>query len=372
MAWSFTILRVAGTEVRIHLTFFLLLAWIAVSHYGMGGAPAAIEGTILILSVFLCVLLHEFGHVTAARRYGIKTPDITLLPIGGVARLERMPENPREELVVAIAGPLVNVVIAGLIWIFHRGSTDISVMERFNEPGHNLFAKLFFINIFMIVFNLIPAFPMDGGRILRAFLAMAMPYAKATRIAANVGQAFAFLLGFLGLFWNPILIFIAFFVYLGAGQEAAHVQMRETARGLRVSAGMVTEFVSLRPYSTLDEAIEVLLRTSQTDFPVIDNEGGFIGLLTRQGLVATLKEKGSDAVVESAMIQGLPVIHPDEPFEDGIQRLQASESPALPVVDDNARLVGLLTPENIGEMIMLRGALPPGQFPGWLYRGSRR
>ncbi len=186
MRWSFKLARIAGIDVCVHVTFLLLLAFIGFSALASGGAAAAIEGVIYVCLVFLCVLLHEFGHALAARRYGIRTPDITLLPIGGVARLERMPEKPSQELVVAIAGPLVNVVIALLLFPFARGSLDPVIIQN---VGVGLVTKLFITNVILVVFNMIPAFPMDGGRVLRAFLAMRMDYAKATNIAATIGQS---------------------------------------------------------------------------------------------------------------------------------------------------------------------------------------
>src|SRR5215472_6310070 len=211
MSWSIPILRVAGIQLRIHITFLLLIGWLAV-----GSAGAA----IFVLLLFFCVVLHEFGHAIAAKGYGINTPDITLLPIGGVARLERMPEEPKQELVIAIAGPLVNVVIAFCLFLVIGWRGNIGPATAV-QSGDMLVA-LFQINIWLLLFNLLPAFPMDGGRVLRALLATRMTYARATQVAATVGQGFAFLFGIIGLFGipglfhaNPFLIFIAFFVYLG-------------------------------------------------------------------------------------------------------------------------------------------------------------
>src|SRR5881409_673379 len=215
MRWSIKIARIAGIDVRIHITFLLFLAWIGFTYYQVGGSAAAIDGVLFILALFGCVLLHEFGHALAARGFGIRTPDITLLPIGGVARLERMPDKPWQELVVAIAGPLVNAVIAAVL-IFALGQhLEWEHLERFNQPGIAMLAKLASENIALVLLNLIPAFPMDGGRVLRALLALALPYSRATQIAAWVGQTLAFGLGIVGLFTNPMLILIAFFIFLG-------------------------------------------------------------------------------------------------------------------------------------------------------------
>jgi Zn-dependent protease len=221
MRWSFKVASVAGTEVRIHLTFLLFVAWIGFSYYQVEGLPGAVQGVLFILSLFACVLLHEFGHAFAARGFGIATPDITLLPIGGVARLTRIPDKPWQELVVAIAGPLVNVVIAAaLIFVVHS-SVELEHLQYLESPRVELLSKLASVNVMLVLFNLIPAFPMDGGRILRALLAMAMPYAQATQVAAWIGQGLAVVFGIFGLFGNSLLIFIAFFIFAGAQQEAA-------------------------------------------------------------------------------------------------------------------------------------------------------
>ena len=207
--------------MRIHLTFLLFLVWIWFSYYQIAGFAGAVQGVLFILALFACVLLHEFGHAFAARGFGIETPDITLLPIGGVARLSRIPEKPWQELVVAIAGPLVNVVIAAALISVIHGSAALEQLEYLESPRIELLAKLASVNVMLVLFNLIPAFPMDGGRVLRALLAMAMPYAQATQIAAWIGQGLAVVFGIFGLFGNPLLIFIAFFIFVGAQQEAA-------------------------------------------------------------------------------------------------------------------------------------------------------
>ena len=228
MRSSLKVASIFGIEVRIHLTFLLFLIWIWFSYYQIAGFAGAVQGVLFILALFACVLLHEFGHAFAARGFGIQTPDITLLPIGGVARLSRIPEKPWQELVVAIAGPLVNVVIAAaLIFVIH-GSAALEQLEYLESPRIELLAKLVSVNVMLVLFNLIPAFPMDGGRVLRALLAMAMPYARATQIAAWIGQGLAVVFGIFGIFGNPFLIFIAFFIFVGAQQEAAMARAKGT------------------------------------------------------------------------------------------------------------------------------------------------
>jgi len=230
MRSSLKVASIFGIEVRIHLTFLLFLVWIWFSYYQVAGFAGAVQGVLFILSLFACVLLHEFGHAFAARGFGIETPDITLLPIGGVARLSRIPEKPWQELVVAIAGPLVNVVIAAaLIFVIH-GSAPLEQLEYLESPRIELLAKLASVNVMLVLFNLIPAFPMDGGRVLRALLAMAMPYARATQIAAWIGQGLAVVFGIFGIFGNPFLIFIAFFIFVGAQQEAAMARSKGSPR----------------------------------------------------------------------------------------------------------------------------------------------
>jgi Zn-dependent protease/CBS domain-containing protein len=366
MSWSIKIARVAGTEVRIHLTFFLLLAWIGFIYYLQGGTAAAFEGLVFILLLFTCVLLHEFGHALAARAYGIPTPDITLLPIGGVARLQRMPDKPGQELVVALAGPAVNVLIALVLYLYLGRMAGLDELARLEDPHVGMAAKLLAVNVMLVLFNLLPAFPMDGGRVLRALLAMRLSYAQATQIAASIGQGMALLFGFLGLFFNPLLIFIALFVFLGASQEAAVAQMRDVARGLPVSAAMVTEFKAFSPSASLDEAIDTLLRTSQHEFPVIDHTGRIRGILTRDAMVAALRRHGPEVPIgEIVSEQQLPLISWQAPFEEAFEAMQACSCPALPVVDDHGRLVGMITPENVGELMMIHSALHGKAQPSW-------
>jgi stage IV sporulation protein FB len=307
--------------------------------------------------LFLCVLLHEFGHVFAARRYGVQTPDITLLPIGGVARLERIPEKPSQELVVALAGPAVNLVIAAVLYLALDGFLPLESMEVQN-PGVDLLARLASVNLFLALFNLIPAFPMDGGRVLRALLAARLGYGRGTQMAASVGQAFAIGLGLLGLFGNPLLIFIALFVYLGAASEAHAVQMREITRGVIISDAMVTQFERLSPSSVLEDAVQCLIRTTQHEFPVVDGAGRLRGVLTRDDLIRALRERGAQTPVLEVMRSDIPVIQHRRNLQEALQVMQEKGLPAVGVNDNEGRLVGLVTPENIGEMMMIQAARP--------------
>ena len=269
MRWSITLGRVAGTEVKIHITFILFLVWIAFSAWSRGGAAAAIDSTLFIVLLFACVVLHEFGHIAAARRYGIATPEVTLLPIGGVASLQRLPSDPGQELVVALAGPAVNLVI-GLVLIAALGPVHPDDLAQIDNPGLSLLGRLAIANLFLVVFNLIPAFPMDGGRVLHALLAMRMGPARATEIAARIGQALAFGLGFLGLFGNPLLLFIAIFVYIAAAGEAQMSAAQTTLKGVSVGEAMETRFTPVSIDASLGQAVDALLATAQDEFPVVD------------------------------------------------------------------------------------------------------
>jgi len=356
MSWSLPVFRVAGIQLRIHITFLLLIAWLAFGYYAQGGSAVAASRVIFVLLLFLCVVLHEFGHAFAAKAFGINTPDITLLPIGGVARLERMPEEPVQELIIAVAGPLVNVVIA--LGLFVVGGAQ-GLLNRSMVEGGGLIAQLLTINIMLVLFNLLPAFPMDGGRVLRALLATRMSYARATQVAATVGQGFAFIFGFLGLFGpNPFLLFIALFVYIGASQEAALAQMKDVSRRFPVSSAMVREFRTLSENATLEEAVDALLATSQHDFPVVDETGSVAGLLTRHDLIAALRKNDPGLRVGDAMRRDIPTVTTGTRFEDAFRIMQECNCPAVPVLDRMKRLVGLLTPENVTELMMVHSAMP--------------
>ena len=365
MSWSFRIARIAGIEVRIHFTFFLLLLFFGWMYARQGGAAAAVQGLAFILILFLCVLLHEFGHALAAARYGIKTPDITLLPIGGVARLQRMPDRPVEELVVAIAGPLVNVVIAAGIGL-GLGARAILTEVPVGNPQVPMLNQVMWVNIVLVLFNLIPAFPMDGGRVLRALLATRMNYARATNIAATIGQFIAFLFGFWGLVGgNPLLIFVALFVYMGAGQEAAATQMRELARHSAVGDAMISDFRTLPATATLGDAADALLATSQREFPITDPSGAVVGLLTRDDLIAGLKQHGATAPIGSSMKPGVRSISLGASLEQAFTTMNENELPALMVLDSRGQAVGMITPENVGELMMIHSALDGRAKPPW-------
>jgi stage IV sporulation protein FB len=310
--------------------------------------------------LFLCVLLHEFGHIFTARAFGVMTPDVILLPIGGVARLERIPEKPSEEFLIAIAGPAVNVAIAALLVLFAGVPLDPSHLVSIESNKAGLAERLALVNVFLALFNLIPAFPMDGGRVLRAMLAARFGYVRATEIAASIGQFVAFLLGFIGLFGNPLLIFVAVFVYLAAASEAHLVAIRAISQGVPVTAAMMTEFATLTPDEHVDAAVETLLRTSQGEFPVVDGLGRPVGLLARNDVIRALKERGPDAKVGDVMGTEIPTLGHRHCLDEAFRLLQQKSAPAVGIVNASQRLVGLVTSATIGEMLMVHRAMPGG------------
>ena len=359
MPWSFRIVTVAGTVVRVHVTFLMLLAWVAASFFFREGTAQAVGALLFTVALFGCVLLHEFGHVFAARAFGIRTPDITLLPIGGLARLEKIPETPWQELLVALAGPAVNVVIAlGLFLVVGLPDKIDESLLDFTSPGASL-VRLMFLNLWLAVFNLIPAFPMDGGRVLRAILAMLMPYVQATSVAALIGQGIAGVAAVSALVWfNPVLFLVALFVFLAARGESSSVSTDEALRGVTLDQAMITDFRSLAPDARLSDAVAALLAGSQHDFPVLLPGGGLLGILSRHALVQALAEHGPDHPVEPFLVRDLPRVFPGTPMGRAMQLLRQSPLDVLPVLSsDEQQVVGLLSTENLGELLMIRTAV---------------
>ncbi len=359
MRWSLNLGRLAGIRIQLHVTFLMFVAWIAISRGLLTGhLPQALAAVALLLLVFLCVLLHELGHALTARRFGIRTRDITLLPIGGVARLEHMPDQPSQELIVAIAGPLVNVAIAAVLALAGRALHHDLVQQI--QRGAMLETLLGF-NVIMVLFNLIPAFPMDGGRVLRALLAMRIGRERATRVAATLGQIVAFGFAIVGLFGpapfgpNPMLLFIALFVYLAAGEERAMVLTRASIEGLPVRAAMLTEFHQLEVHEPIETAVRHLMAGSQQDFPVLD-DGRPVGVLTRDQLVHAITRHGMQAPVGQAIRADDSRVEADAPLDEVLARLRQTGRAAMPVTEAG-RLVGLLTIDNVGDLLLVRQAL---------------
>jgi stage IV sporulation protein FB len=322
-----------------------------------GGVAEAIGTIAFILAIFASVVTHEYGHVLTARALGIKTRDITLLPIGGVASIDRMPERPRDELLITIAGPLVNVVIAlALIGFF--GARIIPLDPSSIENGAGEFAsRLAAVNVMLFAFNLLPAFPMDGGRILRAILASLMDRMHATRIASTIGQAVAFALGFIGLFANPLLIFIALFIFLAARHEAMEVELGEATRNASVSRAAITSFRTLDSQSTVQTAVDALLATSQTEFPVVDESKQLRGVLTRDGIIQALASGGPTTPVSEVMITDVAVVNRRAPLADAVSQLRSGAHSLVGVVDDGGHVIGIITLENLGEYMLIDRAM---------------
>lgn len=358
MRWSWPIGRIAGIAVYLHFTFVLFLLWIGFSAYTMRKEWIdVVVGVAFMLCLFGIVVLHELGHALAARRYGVKTRDITLLPIGGIARLERIPEDPKQELVIAIAGPAVNVVLALLFMILLQFTKGFAETSEVLQIGGAFLDQLMWVNIILAVFNMIPAFPMDGGRVLRALLAFRLDYLRATQIAASVGQLLAITFGLVGLFilHNPLLAFVGLFVWFGATQEAGMVQTRYILSSIPIERAMITHFQVLHPDDTLGAAVDHILAGFQEDFPVLA-DGQVVGILTRSDLLRGLAEKGQDMRVGEVMHEHFEVAHPHEMLDHVLARLQNGCCRTLPVVR-NGELLGIVTMDNLAELLLIEQAL---------------
>lgn len=357
MKWSLKIARLAGIDVRVHITFLLLLAWVAYVEYRQWGTGnAALVGVLFVLAVFATVVLHELGHSLTARRYGVKTREITLWPIGGVSRLERVPEDPKRELAIAIAGPLVSIAVAvGLYGVYLALKATPFYSGETMQAAAGFVRRLMWVNVVLAAFNLLPAFPMDGGRVLRAVLAMRMPYPRATHYSARIGQGLALVFAIAGLFLSPILMLIALFVWIAASAEGAEAQVRTGLEGIPVRAAMVTDFRTLAPHEPLSRATELLLAGAQEDFPVLDEDLRLVGVLTRHGFLRALSEQGAAMPVAAAMERQFETADPAEMLSDVLPRMRAGESHTVPVVRDG-QLLGLITPENVSDFLSIQAA----------------
>jgi len=359
MKWSMRLGTLAGIAVYVHATFLILLVWIALSYWrSEQSLQAVVHGVGFILALFGCVVLHELGHALTARRFGIKTRDITLLPIGGVASLEKMPDDPKQEILVALAGPAVNIVIAGLIWLWLSLQQMVMPDQLPSMLEGNMLQQLLVVNLFLAGFNLLPAFPMDGGRVLRAILAMRMDRINATRMAASVGQAFALWLGLVGLLYNPFLLFIALFVWIGAMAEAGTEEIRSLLHGTTLSHAIITHFESLSPHDSLTRAIQLTLDGVQKDFPVMQDQE-IIGVLTQEDLLRGLHEQGALAMVREYMQTNIEKADINEPLESVMKRLQTCGCRLL-AVTRNGQPAGIVNIENILELVRIEAALKKG------------
>lgn len=358
--WSLRAGRYFGIDVFIHWTFWILIIWILLMHVRGGhDFTQALAGVLFVLALFLCVVLHEFGHALVARRFGVATKDITLYPIGGIASLESIPEGRGQELLVGLAGPAVNLVIAFVLWAYLNLSgqaldlpTSTTTHDMTQVP---LLVNLFYANIVLALFNLIPAFPMDGGRVFRGFLSVFMGRAQATRIAAGLGQMLAIVFVFLGFFYNFWLVFIGLFIYLGAGGEAVYEQTRSMLDGLTVKDALMRRFSIIGPNETLRDAVELLLNSQETEFVVAEGEKA-VGLLTRDEIIKGLAEAGFDGRVSAYMNTNYLVVRSDSKLSDLYKQI-TERGRNLALVIDEGVFQGLIDSDNIEEKLLIRQAL---------------
>lgn len=351
---------VSGIRINIHWTFFFLIVWIVFEEIKQGGTTESILFNIaFVLAVFVCVVLHELGHALTAKRFGINTKKITLLPIGGVASLERIPEKPKDELLITIAGPLVNVVIGVILYfvIPVRSITAQNLTEALesldNFTLQNFLLYLFVVNVGLVLFNIIPAFPMDGGRIFRALLAMKINRVKATQIASRVGQFIAVIFLLLGLLFNPFLIFIALFVFLGAYGENLLVQHLAIVEGFKVRDAMLTDITKLSINNTMAEVIEILLAGSENNF-IVMNGDTIAGILYHEEIMNNSKNRTT--TVKDIMVTKFTAINIDQDLKKIYRLVYAGKKSFFPVVDKN-KLVGAIDSENLNEFILLQSKL---------------
>ena len=360
MKWTLNIGKLFGVNIKVHWTFFLLLAWIVVAEVNKGsGIETILLTTAYILTIFGCVVLHEMGHIQIARRFGIPTKKITLLPIGGVASLKKIPEKPKQELLIALAGPLVNVAIALAIWPFLGDFNQYipTNEEEFAKAGitlSNFWFSIFSINIILVLFNMIPAFPMDGGRVLRALLAMRQDRLKATAIASNIGQGLSILFFLAGLFYNLLLILIAVFVFFGARGEYAMVQQSTLLQGHTVAEAMITDVQKIDPYLDKDSIKNQLIATCDNHFVVFE-DAKFVGLIQRKEVLDSLTHHNhSEQIMQKAKGQTNSV-RPGTKINKIIQKLQKDQT-ALPVTTENS-FKGVISFEGVQRFLRIEAAL---------------
>lgn len=345
--------RIAGIKIFVHWTFPIIIFWIIISNLSRGFSPGQLAWSVIFtLAIFICVFLHELGHALAARKYHIQTKDITLLPIGGVARLERMPDKPLQELIVALAGPAVNLAIVLVLFIvlnLTRMPADLSVITHVD--ANNFLLSLAIINLWLALFNLIPAFPMDGGRVLRALLSLRLKRTLATQIAGRIGQVLAFVFMFVGFFNNPFLIFIGLFVFLGAMAEVEHVKMQSILQGITVKDVTMKDLHVLNRKDTIAKAIELMLSGQAKKFLVMDGDKLY-GTLGKDGIIKALTNHTTEEFVEVIADNNPAYIEVDEPIENALLMMQNHQYPML-IVTRNNKLYGFTDIENIQEYLQV-------------------
>jgi Zn-dependent protease/CBS domain-containing protein len=368
MNWSVRIGRVKNIDIRVHVTFVFIVLFFAIQYWGMSaqGLRGALFGVIYALLLFGCVVLHELGHSLVAQRFGVKVVDITLWPIGGVARMEEMPRKPRQELVVSVSGPAVNFVIAGLLAMLggsllaFGGLRDVARLSQIiGQPTwQTMWLYLLGTNVALGLFNLIPAFPMDGGRVLRSLLALALPYLQATRIAVAVGQGIALMLGLAGLLipGQLTLLLIALFIFFGAGQEGQVTAARELLGDLRVSQAASLSTRTVLASDRLSHVLDLTLSTHQADFMVLDGDR-LVGVLSRSAVMEALRKHGADVLVGEVMCPEHPSVQLGDTLLTAQRLMSEAQCQALPVLE-GGKPVGLLTMADINEAYALMAIAP--------------
>ncbi|HMB41203.1 MAG TPA: site-2 protease family protein [Balneolaceae bacterium] len=358
---SLKIGKFAGIRVQIHWTFWLLFLFIGFFVFSREGTfTDLLWYSLFIAGLFICVVLHEFGHALTAKKYGINTRSITLLPIGGLASLKKMPENPKQELLVAVAGPAVNVVIAIILAIFVPVENFLGMEAEALEQelamvdANNFFFYLLTVNIALVLFNIIPAFPMDGGRIFRALLSMKVGRIKATQVASSLGKFLALLFFLYGLFYGIILSVIAVFIWFGAHSENIMIKQIELMKGYKIRDAMITEFTKLKPGDTLESVVNKILATTEKDFLVTEN-GDIAGILFMSDLSQALKESGKETAVEKVMDTSVSRLEAGADLSTAYRKLNHRNRNFFPVLEDG-QIVGVIDMNNINEFLTFRSA----------------
>lgn len=357
MKWSLYLGKIAGIKIFVHWTFLILVLWIIQLHLRAGDtAREVVEGVAFLFALFACIVLHELGHALTARRYHINTGSINLLPIGGVALLEGMPEKPGQELAVAIAGPLVNVAIAGVLFAVISSTGGFPAQWEEAMLGKDAFLlNLYVVNLFLALFNLIPAFPMDGGRIFRALLSFRFPRAKATRMAGNLGQVLAILFVVLGFFVNPMLIFIGLFIFLGAGAEMSVEEIKASLSGIKVGDVVMHRYTTLRPGEPLSQAVALLLNSQEKAF-LVQEEGEVRGTLSWKEIVGGLAASRGGEPLEGVMNREVVPIAADMPLAEALEKMKGAPETLFPVYRGR-ELAGVINLENVTEYLAVRRAM---------------
>jgi Zn-dependent protease len=356
MKYSLYLGKVSGIKIMVHWTFLILIFWIVFSNLRSGLSFNEIVWSLtFVLTIFVCVILHELGHALMAQRFKIKTREISILPIGGVAQMESIPEKPKEELQVALAGPAVNILIAAILYPFVTVTHDLEELKSLSQIGPaNFLAVLMAINLWLALFNLIPAFPMDGGRVLRALLAFKLGHAKATAIAASIGQVLAMVFVFFGFFFNLFLIFIGLFIFLGAQAEAAYVQSKFILKGFTVQDVLMKEIPLIDNNASIGQAAARLLQGQNKNF-VVDHDGKPVGTLSRDQIIKALGENGKDMPVYRVKDENMTFLSPEMPLEEAWVTFQQEKKPVM-LVMSNGNMKGIVDQENFAEFILIRTA----------------